>query len=206
MIGKIKFYLVDKAYGFIVGEDGTDLFFHRNDLSGITTAFNIHKDMPVVFDVREKDGKTFAVHVRRSNEFAEEAYFINRFQGRVTSWRGAGRGMCGFIGYLDVGKKKSIFFHISDVNAAQDGVQYEPREGCLVDFERGIRQDKEIAKDVVVIEWPEVEQTVEEYFLSVEPESESQPALVPVVEPQSVLAPQTKNVPLIEIIRQRMKK
>jgi len=204
MIGKIKFYLVDKGYGFIVGEDGDDVFFHRNDLNEISTAFNIQKDMPVVFNVREKDGKRCAVHVRSSNEFAEEAYFINRFQGRVTSWRGAGG--CGFIGYLDVGQKKSIFFHISDLNAAEDGIKYEPYEGCLVDFERGMRHGKEIAKDIFVTEWPQVEQTIEEYFESVEPESAPQPELAPVVEPQSVLAPQTKNIPLIEIIRQRMQR
>ena len=202
MIGKIKFYLVDKGYGFIVGEDGDDVFFHRNDLNESSTAFNIQKDMPVVFDVREKDSKRCAVHVRRSNEFAEEAYFINRFQGRVTSWRGAGGGMCGFIGYLDVGQKKSIFFHISDLNAAQDGIKYEPYEGCLVDFERGMRHGKEIAKDIFVTEWPQVEQTIEEYFESVEPEQQP----VTVTQESSVLAPQTKNVPLIEIIRQRMKK
>src|SRR6267378_3679612 len=201
MIGKIKFYLVDKAYGFIICEDGTDVFFHRNDLSGITTAFDIHKDMPVAFDVREKDGKRCAVHVRRSNESAEQAYFINRFQGRVTQWRGAGRGMCGFIGYLDVGQKKSVFFHISDWNAADNGIQYEPNEGCLVDFERGIRQDKEIAKDVVVIEWPEVEQTLDEIFLSAKELPVNCPESEPIVDPKSeLLKPESRKKTLLELI------
>jgi cold shock CspA family protein len=203
-IGRVKFYLVDKGFGFITAEDGTEMFFHRNDLSGITKAFDIKEDMPVVFDVGEKYGRRCAVHVRRSNEFAEEAYFINRFQGRVTSWRQAGG--CGFIGYLDVGQKKSIFFHISGVNAAEDGVQYEPREGCLVDFERGIRQDKEIAKDVVVLEWPEVEQPLDEIFLNAEELPVSFPESKLNIEPQSeLLKPESRKKTLLELIEKRTK-
>jgi cold shock CspA family protein len=186
---------VEKAYGFIVCEDGTDVFFHKNDLSGIAT-----EDMPVVFDVREKDGKRLAVHVRRSNEFAEQAYFINRFQGRVTSWRVAGG--CGFIGYLDLGQKKSIFFHISDVNAAADGVQYEPSEGCLVDFERGIRRDKEIAKEICIIEWPEVEQPLDEIFQIAEELPVDFPESEPIVESE-LLKPENRTKTILELIQQR---
>ena len=33
MKGKVKWYDTKKGYGFIIGEDGQDIFAHRSDLS-----------------------------------------------------------------------------------------------------------------------------------------------------------------------------
>jgi cold shock CspA family protein len=196
--------MFEKAFGFITAEDGTDIFFHRNDLSGVVAASDIQRDIPVVFDVREKDGKRYAVHVHASNGATEEAYLINRFQGRVSCFK---ETKYGFISYLD---GRRIFFHIADVNAAEDGIQHEPYEGCLVDFERGVRHGKEVAKDIFVTEWPQVEQTIEEYFESADAESESDPkphSEPPIIESSSVLLkPENKKKTLLELIQERKQK
>lgn len=49
MNGKIK-KLIDKGFGFITQEDGKDLFFHSNELVGVSFA-----------DLKEGDKVTFEV-------------------------------------------------------------------------------------------------------------------------------------------------
>jgi cold shock CspA family protein len=43
--GRVKFYLPDKRYGFIIGPDGTDVFFHANNATGLTP----RKDQKVTY-------------------------------------------------------------------------------------------------------------------------------------------------------------
>ena len=56
--------LMDRGFGFIKTEDGTDLFFHRNELDGVE--FNsLSQGQEVEFEKgQERDGRPAAVKVK----------------------------------------------------------------------------------------------------------------------------------------------
>lgn len=59
--GLIKFYIVDKGYGFITTEKGEDLFFHH---SAVVMKNNIKGGDPVQFDIRQgRTGKPEAHNI-----------------------------------------------------------------------------------------------------------------------------------------------
>ena len=56
--------LIDGSYGFIKGEGGEDLFFHRNDLQGVEYG-SLREGQGVEFEVGQgRDGRKQAVNVR----------------------------------------------------------------------------------------------------------------------------------------------
>ena len=56
--------LMDRGYGFIKTEEGTDLFFHRNDVEGVE--FNsLNEGQEVEFEKSQgRDGRPKAINVK----------------------------------------------------------------------------------------------------------------------------------------------
>ncbi len=52
MKGKVKFFNMNKRFGFIAGEDGNEYFVHQ---SGLKEGVVINENDSVVFDVEEGD-------------------------------------------------------------------------------------------------------------------------------------------------------
>jgi len=70
--GTIK-RLMDRGFGFIKAEDGTDLFFHRNELEGVE--FNsLSEGQEVEFEKGQgRDGRPAAVKVKLAETQVEDA-------------------------------------------------------------------------------------------------------------------------------------
>jgi len=70
--GTIK-RLMDRGFGFIKAEDGTDLFFHRNELEGVE--FNsLSEGQEVEFEKGQgRDGRPAAVKVKLVETQVEDA-------------------------------------------------------------------------------------------------------------------------------------
>jgi len=51
MKGTVKFFNMEKEFGFITGEDGKDYFVHKSELNGTT----IGKDDTVTFEPEKGD-------------------------------------------------------------------------------------------------------------------------------------------------------
>jgi CspA family cold shock protein len=62
MKGKIKWYNSRKGYGFIVGDDGKDIFLHQND---IPTNVNLNDDDPVEYEIERSDRGPKAKNVKK---------------------------------------------------------------------------------------------------------------------------------------------
>jgi cold shock protein len=71
MKGTVKFFSESKGFGFIVAEDGKEVFVHQSALDeGVT----LHENDPVTFDVESGDRGPKAVNVKKgSAESTEEA-------------------------------------------------------------------------------------------------------------------------------------
>lgn len=65
MHGKVKWFNSEKGYGFIEGEDGTDIFVHFSAIQseGFKT---LNEGDEVTFDVEQGNRGPQAVHVVRS--------------------------------------------------------------------------------------------------------------------------------------------
>jgi CspA family cold shock protein len=64
MIGKIKFYNIDKGYGFIQRENDSDIFFHA---SGKVKEYNPSVGDIVSFDVHENKKGEIADNIQKQN-------------------------------------------------------------------------------------------------------------------------------------------
>ena len=62
MEGKIKWYNPRKGFGFIVGEDGKDIFIHRTD---IPTDVELNEDDPVEFEIEQSERGPKAINVKK---------------------------------------------------------------------------------------------------------------------------------------------
>ena len=62
--GTIKKLIADRGFGFILTGEGTDLFFHRNELQGVEFG-SLIEGQEVEFDMGSgRDGRPCAVSVR----------------------------------------------------------------------------------------------------------------------------------------------
>lgn len=61
--GKVKWFNADKGYGFIVQEDGKDIFVHFKDIQGGVNALKDNDS--VEFDVEEGRKGLQAVNVKK---------------------------------------------------------------------------------------------------------------------------------------------
>lgn len=62
MKGKVKFFNLDKEFGFIVGDDGKEYFVHK---TGLNEGLTIDKEDMVEFEVQEGDRGLKAINVRK---------------------------------------------------------------------------------------------------------------------------------------------
>ena len=63
MKGKVKFFDVEKEFGFIIGDDGKEHFVHK---TGLKEGSIINKDDSVTFDIEKGDRGTKAVNVTKA--------------------------------------------------------------------------------------------------------------------------------------------
>ena len=91
--GRVKFFAVDKGYGFITNDDGSgDLFVHQSQIhcEGFRA---LAEDEEVEFDIEQQDdGKTKAINVTGPNG----DYCKGQPKGGSDRGRGRGRGRGGW--------------------------------------------------------------------------------------------------------------
>jgi cold shock protein len=66
MTGTIKRLVSDKGFGFILGTDKVERFFHRSALQGGTTFESLSEGVAVTFDEERGDKGPRAVNVREA--------------------------------------------------------------------------------------------------------------------------------------------
>jgi len=192
MEGQVKFFITENAWRLIRDpETNNEYHVHISDVAGRTA---LERNAWVSFDIASRKGKgTSAINVVPID--CPARYLL---QGTITRFV-ENKGF-GFIRY---GRAQSVFFHVKDFLQV-DGVSPVPCVGCTVSFFLGRKSNQQIAAQIWIEAWPEG-LTIEEQFAA----AEELPIDVaePIVAPQSVLAPATKNLSLIEIVnRQRRKR
>ncbi len=70
--GTIRRLIADRGFGFIQTAEGTDLFFHRNELQGVEFG-TLREGQEVEFDMdKGRDGRPQAVKVRLAEAEVKE--------------------------------------------------------------------------------------------------------------------------------------
>jgi len=207
----------EREMGFIRHLPRNSIFFHRKDVVPDIVGRQFLKPQTIVsFELTESRRRFRASNVKdESPELAGidlETYSETSF---VHTWTQKppnkfGESSFGFLvrpsGDQLFFKERNIITEGRDNLRSWDGVN-EPiwvTHKIGVKFKDGKRQFRAI--DVQILQ--PAEQPLDEIFLNAEELPLEVPDPQPVIKAQafSVLAPQTKNIPLIEIIRQRMKK
>jgi cold shock CspA family protein len=188
MEGQVKFFIAENAWGLIRDpESNREYHVHISDVVG---RISLERNSWVRFDLASRKGKgTSAINVTLID--CPARYLLRGTVIRYVENQG--------FGFIRYGRAQSVFFHINDFLQV-DGVSPVPCVGCTVSFFLGRKTNQPIAAPVWIEQWPE-ELTIEEQFAAAEELPIDVPE--PIVSPQSVLAPETKNLSLIEIIRQR---
>ncbi len=62
MKGKVKWYNTRKGYGFIEGEDGEDVFIHKNE---VPMGMFLNEEDEVEFDIQKTDRGPQASNVKK---------------------------------------------------------------------------------------------------------------------------------------------
>lgn len=197
MEGQVKFFETEKRWGLITDPKTNQLcHVHIND---VVDHNYLERNQWVSFDILDRNGRLSAVDVVPIG--CPPQYLLQGTVVRYIEDRGFG-----FIAYESNSERKSVFFHLNDFLRV-DGVEPVPMVGCLVSFCLGEKNDRPIAAQVWIERWPvnadpSAIQDVEKYF----EEAPELPVEIPepITAPQpSVLAEETKNVPIIELIRRR---
>lgn len=63
MKGTVKFFNMNKGFGFITGEDGTDYYVHQ---TGLKAGVMLHDNDSVTFDIEQGDRGPKAVNVKKA--------------------------------------------------------------------------------------------------------------------------------------------
>lgn len=146
--GVVKYYNIDKGFGFIAVEDGgNDVFVHQSAIQ-IEGFRALTKDDKVEFTFKMRDGKENATEVS-----GENAAPLQRFENKLQAVTSLNRGprhpeaIDGKVKWFDAGKgygfivpddgSKDIFVHIGEVEG-----QRQLNEGDVVEFRMEVEEEK----------------------------------------------------------------
>jgi cold shock CspA family protein len=191
-VGRVMFFRKENCWGIITDpETNQEYHVHINDIVG---RGYLERNEWVNFDVSDHDGRLSAINVVLIDCPPKYLY-----RGRVSKFVSDK-----LFGFISREGGDDLFFHISDV-CLIDGVEYEPVEGCTVEFYEGVKANRLQAVRVKIVAWPEQSFDFEHYFKEA-PELPLEYAPAPVAAPHSsVLSPATKHLSLIEIMNRRRK-
>ena len=194
MRGQILFFDVKKHFGIVVAKSVGQVF-----LSGHELADPVDRNDWVEFEAEPNlvSGTTCDFVAKKARRIDCPPEYL--LHGIIVQWFLDER--FGFIKYEHEGQKHFMFCHANDFLRV-DGVEPVPVVGCKVSFFLGRKSGRQIAAQVWIEEWPGSEPTFEEQFAAAEELPLNVPEPVPVSQ-SSVLAPKTRNLSLLEIIRQR---
>ncbi len=63
--GIVKWYSMDKGYGFISCNEGNDVFVHHSQIKEKGTEKDLHEGENITFDIQENDKGPMAINVQK---------------------------------------------------------------------------------------------------------------------------------------------